>query len=294
MSEQIPPTSRLRGFAASFAASARRSDDEDGGDHRSPLLRRVVILAAVTAVVALAVVGVGFMANRMAGDVDRTAFARPTTGTATAAPGATVDPSTSAAADDAPDGPAIGESAPGGSGQAQVDPVANAPTDAPAAAPTPAGGSGTASANGAGGTTTTGSPAPRTTAPPANQGRAIVSFSADKCIDVVGGQGRDGSPLQIWDCTGSAGQRWTLQDGTIRAMGLCMDAAGGSMADGTPLQLARCNGGQAQRWTVNAAHDLVNTVTGRCVDVRDNGTGNGTRLQLWSCAGTGNQKWRLR
>ncbi|WP_326555176.1 RICIN domain-containing protein [Micromonospora sp. NBC_01813] len=298
MSEQTPPTSRLRGFAASFAASARRADDSDGdGDRRSPLLRRLMVLTAVTTVVALAAVGVGFVTNRMAGDVDRTAFARPTVGAATPTPDAAP---TTTAPDDQPSGGA--GNGPGDPARPAVDPVAvpgtNAAGDPPSTAA--AGGSGTPSPNSTTGSTTTGttssgSTASRTTAAPAPAlpTGTIVSFSTSKCIDVDGGRGRDGARLHIWDCIGVASQRWTFQNGTVRTMGLCMDAAGGSMADGTPIQLANCNGGQAQRWTLNKAHDLVNTVTGRCIDVRDKGTANGTRLQLWACSGTGNQKWRL-
>jgi hypothetical protein len=106
--------------------------------------------------------------------------------------------------------------------------------------------------------------------------------------------GRDGSPLQLWDCAGSANQEWEFRDdGTVRSLGLCMDVAGGSTDDGAVIQLARCSGNPAQQFGLSSAGDLVNPQADKCVDAKDNGTGNGTKLQLWTCAGTANQKWRV-
>lgn len=123
-------------------------------------------------------------------------------------------------------------------------------------------------------------------------GVTVLSHASNRCIDVVGGKGKDGSPLEIWDCTGAASQKWTFAgDGTVRAFGLCMDAAGASTANGTTVQLANCNGGPAQQFRLNSEHDLVSTMAHKCVDVRDKQTANGSRLQLWSCTGTDNQKW---
>ncbi len=140
--------------------------------------------------------------------------------------------------------------------------------------------------------------APHTTAPASSGGSntssgvMVFSHASHRCITVSGGQGRDGSPLEIRDCTGSAAQKWTFaSDGTVRAFGLCMDAAGGSSANGTVVQLANCNGGPAQQFRLNTSHDLTNVMQNKCVDVKDEQTANGTRLQLWTCAGTDNQKW---
>lgn len=30
------------------------------------------------------------------------------------------------------------------------------------------------------------------------------------CLDATGPSSADGTPLQIWDCTGGTNQRWTL------------------------------------------------------------------------------------
>ncbi|MEU2053848.1 RICIN domain-containing protein, partial [Streptomyces bungoensis] len=128
-------------------------------------------------------------------------------------------------------------------------------------------------------------------------GQLIIGQASNRCVDVTdaqGGKGKDGTRLQLWDCAGSANQKWDFRgDGTVRSLGLCMDVAWGSKDDGAAIQLARCSGNPAQQFVLSTRGDLVNPQADKCVDAVDNGTGNGTKLQLWTCAGTPNQKWRL-
>ncbi|MEU1184487.1 ricin-type beta-trefoil lectin domain protein [Streptomyces sp. NPDC005820] len=128
-------------------------------------------------------------------------------------------------------------------------------------------------------------------------GQLIIGQGSNRCIDVTdatNGKGKDGTPLQIWDCAGSANQKWDFRsDGTVRALGLCMDVAWGSKDDGAVIQLANCSGNPAQQFVLSDAGDLVNPQANKCVDVKDNGTGNGAKLQQWTCSGTPNQKWRV-
>ncbi|MFI6209601.1 lectin [Streptomyces sp. NPDC051041] len=118
---------------------------------------------------------------------------------------------------------------------------------------------------------------------------------AGKCLDVAGGSAADGTPVQLYDCNGSAAQRWTVQaDGSIRALGKCLDVTSGSTADGAKVQLYECNGTGAQAWAYDAAtNDVVNPAADKCLDVTDNSAANGARAQIWSCTGAANQKWRL-
>ncbi|MDQ0583657.1 lectin [Streptomyces rishiriensis] len=119
---------------------------------------------------------------------------------------------------------------------------------------------------------------------------------AGKCLDVAGGAAANGTAVQLYDCNGSAAQRWTVQpDGSLRALGKCLDVVGGSTADGAKTQLYDCNGTGAQRWSYDAATgDVVNTAANKCLDVTDNSSANGARGQIWSCTGAANQKWQLR
>jgi beta-glucanase (GH16 family) len=123
-------------------------------------------------------------------------------------------------------------------------------------------------------------------------GSQLIGY-ANKCIDVPSGNPVDGAQLQIWDCNGTAAQKWSFPgDGTVRALGKCMDVAAGSTADGAKVQLYTCNGTAAQQFVLSGAGDLVNPRANKCVDVAGPSSANGTKLQLWTCTGAANQKWR--
>ncbi|MFE7645512.1 ricin-type beta-trefoil lectin domain protein [Streptomyces phaeoluteigriseus] len=161
--------------------------------------------------------------------------------------------------------------------------------------------SGSTGASGSGGSggggTTGGGTAPKASPKPV-PGQLIIGQASDRCVDVTGsqdGKGRDGTPLQIHDCSGTANQKWVFKgDGTVRSLGMCMDVAWGSREDGAVIQLARCSGNPAQQFVLSTAGDLVNPQADKCVDVKDGGTGNESKLQLWTCSGTPNQKWRVK
>lgn len=117
---------------------------------------------------------------------------------------------------------------------------------------------------------------------------------AGKCVDVAGANSANGTPVQLYDCNGTAAQAWTVgSDGTIRALGKCLDVTGNGTADGSTVQLWDCSGGPNQKWAVSAAHDIVNPQANKCLDVTGNSSANGTRLQIWTCTGGGNQKWTV-
>ncbi|MGC4945575.1 lectin [Streptomyces sp. DT224] len=127
--------------------------------------------------------------------------------------------------------------------------------------------------------------------PPATGGR--ITGLAGKCVDVAAATA-NGTPVQLYDCNGTAAQKWTVgADGTIRALGKCLDVASGGTADGTPVQLWDCNGSAAQKWAVSGARDIVNPQANKCLDVTGNNAANGTRLQIWTCTGAANQKWTV-
>ncbi|MEU8575776.1 ricin-type beta-trefoil lectin domain protein [Streptomyces asoensis] len=119
---------------------------------------------------------------------------------------------------------------------------------------------------------------------------------AGKCLDVAGGSTANGTAVQLYDCNGSAAQRWTVRaDGSVQALGKCLDVTSASTADGAKVQLYDCNGTGAQRWSYDATTgDVVNTAADKCLDVTDNSSADGARAQIWSCTGAANQKWQLR
>ncbi|MEU9234306.1 ricin-type beta-trefoil lectin domain protein [Streptomyces subrutilus] len=124
---------------------------------------------------------------------------------------------------------------------------------------------------------------------------ALVGLGG-KCLDVAGGSSADGTPVQLYDCNGSAAQRWTVRsDGSVQALGKCLDVTSASTADGAKVQLYGCNGSGAQQWRHAAGSaDLVNAPADKCLDASGNSSANGTRAQIWTCTGAANQKWQLR
>ncbi|MEU9400876.1 family 16 glycosylhydrolase [Streptomyces sp. SID4985] len=124
-------------------------------------------------------------------------------------------------------------------------------------------------------------------------GKAIRGL-AGKCVDVAAANSANGTPVQLYDCNGTAAQQWTVgSDGTIRALGKCLDVVDNATADGSKVQLWDCTGGPNQKWVVSSANDIVNPQADKCLDVTDNNPANGTRLQIWTCGGGANQKWTV-
>ena len=129
---------------------------------------------------------------------------------------------------------------------------------------------------------------------PGGGGGGAIRGIGGKCVDVAGANSANGTPVQLWDCNGTAAQQWTVQsDGSIRALGKCLDVPSGSTADGAKLQLWDCNGSGAQRWRVEAALDIVNVQADKCMDATGGSSANGTRLQTWTCTGVAAQKWTV-
>lgn len=125
-------------------------------------------------------------------------------------------------------------------------------------------------------------------------GPGIVSRLNGLCIDIPGGQINDGVRPQMWQCNGSAAQRWRFEGDTLRIGDKCLDVAGANTADGTPIQIANCNGGPAQRFTISGAGDLVSFMANKCVDIGAWNRNPGAQLILWPCTGNPNQKWDMR
>ncbi|MCX5528483.1 lectin [Streptomyces bobili] len=125
-------------------------------------------------------------------------------------------------------------------------------------------------------------------------GSGPITGIGGKCVDVAGADSANGTAVQLYDCNGTAAQRWTVGgDGTIRALGKCLDVASGGTADGTLVQLWDCNGTPAQQWAVPAARDIVNPQANKCLDASGGSSANGTRLHIWTCTGAVNQKWTV-
>lgn len=126
----------------------------------------------------------------------------------------------------------------------------------------------------------------------------IVGQGSGRCLDIQSYGTADGTPVQLWDCSGNWNQQWSHSGNTFvnPQSGKCLDVAGAGTADGTQVRLWSCNGTVAQQWQVNSNGTITNPNSGKCLDATGQGTANGTLLQIWDCyvGGTqANQVWTL-
>jgi hypothetical protein len=115
----------------------------------------------------------------------------------------------------------------------------------------------------------------------------------EKCMEVAGGFTASGTPVQLYDCNGTASQVWKLYpSGEIRGLAnKCLDVRGGQTANRTPLQLFDCNGSASQHFQLNRRGELRG-LGDKCVEVKGGFTDNKTPIQLYDCNGTASQIWK--
>lgn len=70
------------------------------------------------------------------------------------------------------------------------------------------------------------------------------------CLDVEGGNRRDGTRVVAWECRNQPNQRWSWERGSIRSQytGTCLDIEGGRARSGQPVVVWPCSGAANQRW----------------------------------------------
>jgi hypothetical protein len=122
----------------------------------------------------------------------------------------------------------------------------------------------------------------------------LVSAASQRCLDVKGNVDTPGTALDIWDCTGTAGQTFEFTAaGELRTLNgtRCVDAYSNQTAPGTQVIIWSCNGQANQKWWQNSDGSVTGIQSGLCLDVNQGGTANGTAVILWTCNGQANQKW---
>ncbi|GAB3227373.1 hypothetical protein GCM10027447_18410 [Glycomyces halotolerans] len=117
----------------------------------------------------------------------------------------------------------------------------------------------------------------------------LQSVSAEKCIDVPGGDTTDGTEVQLYSCYEGENQQFTETSGQeLQVLGKCLDAPSGS--NGDLVQIYTCHGGDNQKWTFNSDGTISNVeYSNVCLDVYS--SNNGAPVQLYSCWGGDNQQW---
>ncbi|GMK53993.1 hypothetical protein CspeluHIS016_0105790 [Cutaneotrichosporon spelunceum] len=118
--------------------------------------------------------------------------------------------------------------------------------------------------------------------------------NAAKCVDVRGGILQAGTAVQIYDCNGTAAQKFSLArgDGQVVVTGTnyCLEPDG--HWNGSPVRLKLCNKSLLQNWYYTDDDRLAVTGAGLCLDLTEGSDANGNGLQVWQCGdGNTNQVW---
>jgi hypothetical protein len=141
-------------------------------------------------------------------------------------------------------------------------------------------------------------PLPAAQAPPAGPPTGpvfspLIANDNELCMDDSGNSTTSGAKVDIYTCSGSAGQNWTIEaNGTIQDHGLCLDTQGGGTATGTLVALDTCNGSSSQIWTPGSTFSLVNKAAILCLADPNSSKAKGTHLIISGCTGGTNEQWR--
>ena len=134
--------------------------------------------------------------------------------------------------------------------------------------------------------------------PPPAQIGTLQSLASGKCIDLPGGQVRDGTQVIQYECHGGPNQQWKFVSagaaGTrivSRLSGKCM----GLDPVGNRVMQSQCDGSPDQLWAIEisgSGNTIRNSANELCLDVPGASLANGAKLIAWTCNGGINQTWR--
>jgi hypothetical protein len=137
--------------------------------------------------------------------------------------------------------------------------------------------------------------------PPAAPSGTVQSIASGKCLDLPGGQTRDGTPAIQYDCHGGPNQQWSLEyagDAGYRIVnrmsGKCIGMDPGATAGGQ-IVLSQCNSSPDQLWALKRAGNertFQNVANRLCLDVPGASLDNSVKLIAWACNDGVNQTWR--
>jgi hypothetical protein len=72
------------------------------------------------------------------------------------------------------------------------------------------------------------------------------------CVDVAGGEAKDGAAVIYAPCSSAPSQHWTLSNGAIIGIGgKCLDIGGGAPAELATLIITPCTGAPSQSWQLH-------------------------------------------
>ena len=110
------------------------------------------------------------------------------------------------------------------------------------------------------------------------------------CLDLNGAVPTDDNYIRVFDCNGTAAQRWTLgTDGKLQVMGKCA-----LLVDDGTVRITSCDDRRSAQWRYSGADQLINVANGRCLTDPSNGSRPGTGVIVANCTGYSHQRWQLR
>jgi hypothetical protein len=133
-----------------------------------------------------------------------------------------------------------------------------------------------------------------TSVPPAVTVHLSRGF-AGKCVDDAGNSSSERAKVEIWTCSSiDEAQNWSYSGAELHHGNLCINAKGNGKS-GSKLILWECTGSANEIWIHRSNGELVEKANGYklCVDDPAYSTKNGTQLIVYTCHNTLNQHWAL-
>ena len=123
--------------------------------------------------------------------------------------------------------------------------------------------------------------------------------SSGRCLDNAQSKTVQGNLIQLWDCNGTAAQKYTLLpvNGALfnmKVQGWCIESfiPGPTNTTGNAkVILGACDTRDTQKWEKGTNGSIVNKGSARCLVPSFGGTSNGTEIMVSNCNGSDSQKW---
>lgn len=132
----------------------------------------------------------------------------------------------------------------------------------------------------------------------------IIAKHSGKGLDVTANSTANGAPIQQWNYSGGANQKFIINDvgsGYYNIVnvgsGKCLDVTNASTSNNAAIQQWGYSGGTNQQWSIvstgNGYYKIINRNSGKGLDVTAASTSNGALIQQYNFANGDNQLWQL-
>lgn len=126
-----------------------------------------------------------------------------------------------------------------------------------------------------------------------------IKHSSGRCLDNSQSRTVQGNMFQLWDCNGTAAQKYTLKPVTalrfnLIVQGWCVESFIPNATNTTgeaKVILGACDSRDTQKWDKGSNGSLVNKGSARCLVPSLGGTSSGTTIIVANCNGSDSQKW---